>query len=367
MRRYSCNQLRKARIGVIGAGNSGRIAIESLLEENYYHAQFILVDTDQSSMALSKQGEHPLFDRILLVDNQSKPHKTLYGTDGDTHLGEAATWGTTNKIKSVIRHFDMLFLLGGLGGGTASAALPIIAQAAKELDIMTVAIVTSPFGFEELERHRIAYQSITALNLLADALLVMHGDDLLDQVKTRTHLEKAWAQANKLRHNCVYIIEQLTQYPSIINIDFADVKAILNNKGASLFTHGIGKGDEKIQQAVQNALICPWLGHSIVGAKNLLMHIVVPVDQPFLDIVEVANKITASVGSQASIIWGVSEDPCLGDEIHILLLATGFNEITQTSHVTNSFMREALDYKRERHTLADHYWSVGHREASAPN
>ena len=362
MRRYTNTHSRQARIGVIGAGNSGRISIHRLLQKNYYHADFILVDTDQESLNKSQRENGQLFDHILLADQKSPFPNDFTGTDGNINIGEKATRGTYNRIKAVIQHFDLIFLVGGLGGGTASAALPIIAQAAGELNIMTVAIVTSPFGFEGLDRHRIAYQSITALNSLADTLIVIHGDELLQLVNDRTNLDGAWAEADTLRHKCIHIIEQLTQYPGIINIDFADVKTVMEGNGTALMTMGTGRGENKVADAVEEALTCSLLNRSIIGAGNVLMHIVTPPDHDFFEVANIAESVTNAIGKQADIIWGVSEDTCLNDEVQILMLATGFCEITQISHSTTDTMRIAREEElveiREKSSLADHFWSL---------
>ena len=344
MRRYTNSHPRQARIGVIGAGTSGNSSIHRLLSQHYYHADFILVDTDQKSLEQSKRRDTQLFEHIL--------------------LGEKATRGTYNRIKAVIQHFDLIFLIGGLGGGTASAALPIIAQAADELDIMTVAIVTTPFSFEDVERHQIAYQSITALNSLADTLLVVHGDEILQKVADRTNLDLAWEKADELRHKCIHIIEQLTQYPGIINIDFADVKTVMEGNGTALMTMGVGRGEKKVAEAVDNALTCSMLNRSITGAGDVLMHIITPPNHDFFEVADIAQSVTNAIGTQADIIWGVSEDSCLNDEVHILMVASGFCEITQVSHSINTNMREARVETRERNSLADHFWSMAKEQIS---
>ncbi len=358
MSRFTNTMPKRARIAVIAAGNSGRNSITRLLENNEYLAEFILVDTDPSLIYEEKQKDNPKFESIFLVDDQAPIPNDRIGTHGNTALGEEATRSTINQIKSVIEPFDLLFLIGGLGGGTASAALPIIAQAATELNIITIAVVSSPFSFEPLERHRIAYESIFALNTLADTLLVMHGDELLKTAKTRVHLEKAWEAADDFRHRCIHIVEQLTQYPEIINIDFADLTRIMNGQGVALLTMGVGRGVNKTKRAISNALVCPWLNRSIVGAQNVLMHIVMPPNEPFFNIAEATQHVTGIVGGQAEIIWGVSEDPDLKNELQILVIATGFDELTQVTHTTNSFMRKALDNQHESYSLKDYYWNV---------
>ncbi len=357
MSRFTNTMPKRARTAVIAAGNSGRNSITRLLQNNTYLADFILVDTDPTVIYEEMQKDNPKFESIFLLDKQAPIPNDMQGTNGNTALGEEATRSTIDQIKSVIEPYDLLFLIGGLGGGTASAALPIIAQAATELNIITIALVSSPFGFEALERHRIAYESIIALNTLADTLLVMHGDDLLKIANTRIHLEKAWEMADDFRHRCIHIVEQLTQYTDVINIDFADLTRIMNGKGAALFTMGVGRGVGKTKRALEAALICPWLNRSVIGAQNVLMHIVVPPNQTFFNIADVTHHVTQMIGSQTEIIWGVSEDPDLDDEIQFIVIATGFDEMTQVTHTTNPFMRNALDNKHESYSLKDYYWN----------
>ena len=132
----------------------------------------------------------------------------------------------------------------------------------------------------------------------------------------------------------------------------------MNGKGAALFTMGVGRGVGKTKRALEAALICPWLNRSVIGAQNVLMHIVVPPNQTFFNIADVTHHVTQMIGSQTEIIWGVSEDPDLDDEIQFIVIATGFDEMTQVTHTTNPFMRNALDNKHESYSLKDYYWNL---------
>lgn len=370
MRRYTHTCPRQAKIGVIGVGNSGQCSIDRLLKNNYYHAEFILADTDKSHLNRGRYSGAQISQRILLADQRSAGFNDNRGTAGDVQLGRQAALGTATRIQSVIRNYDLLFLIGGMGGGTATTALPAIAAAAAELDIMTIAIVTTPFGFEGSKKHKIAHAGIAELNSLVDTLIVVHGDDLLDMVDDRLNLDAAWGQADHLRHRCIHITEQLTQYPGIINIDFADVKAVMEGNGTALMTMGIGYGANRVEEAVEAALTCNMLNRSAAGAGNVLMHIVTPPNHDFFEVADIAKKITEAVGTQADIVWGVSEDTCLHDEIHILMIATGFCEITQIAHKNSVPMREAVIEARaqenhERYSLADHFWTLAKEQLTS--
>lgn len=369
MRRYIHTCPRQARIGVIGAGNSGICSISRLLKNNYYHADFILVDTDKDQLHKTDIADGQILHRILLADQRSLELKSRKGTKGNLELGTQAAMGSITRLQSVIRNYDLLFLVGGMGGGTATTALPVIAEAAAELDIMTVAIVTTPFGFEGSFKQKNAHHGIIALNSLVDTLIVLHGDQLLNMIEDRLHLDEAWSQADNLRHRCIHIIEQLTQYPGIINIDFADVKAVMEGNGTALMTMGVGYGENKVADVVKSALHCNWLERSAAGAGNVLMHIVTPPNHDFFEVADIAQKVTEEVGEQADIIWGVSEDTCLHDEVRILMVATGFCEITQIAHSNSVPMREAITEtrareNRERYSLADHFWSMAREQIS---
>jgi len=369
MRRYIHTCPRQARIGVIGAGTSGICSIKRLLENNYYHADFILVDTDKEQLHTEGIASNQVLHRILLADQRSLELNSRHGTKGNLELGNRAAMGSITRLQSVIRNYDLLFLVGGMGGGTATTALPVIAEATAELDIMTVAIVTTPFGFEGSLKQKNAHHGITALNSLVDTLIVLHGDQLLNMIEDRLHLEEAWGQADHLRHQCIHIVEQLTQYPGIINIDFADVKNVMEGNGTALMTMGIGRGENKIEDVVQSALHCNWLDRSAAGAGHVLMHIVTPPNHDFFEVADIAKKITEEVGEQAEIIWGVSEDTCLHDEVRILMVATGFCEIAQIAHSNSVSMRDAITEtrvreNRERYSLADHFWSMAREQIS---
>ncbi|MEM8858742.1 MAG: cell division protein FtsZ [Chloroflexota bacterium] len=367
MRRYTNICPKQAKIGVIGAGKSGYRALKELLDHNYYHADFIYADTDRPSIEQSRTEVDQLVDRIWLADQQGDTQTTLNGTGGDFRSGENATLRTMQRIKASIRNFDMLFLLGGMGGGTATAALPIIAQAAAEQDIMTIAIVTSPFSFEGRERSNIAQVGINRLNSLTDTLIVLHGDELLQKVDNRVELDVAWSEANELRHKCISIIEELTQYPGIINIDFADIRSVMEGNGSALMTTGTGLGENKVEEAIQDALNCSTLNRSATGAGQVLMHIVTPPDMDFFEVHDIADGITQSIGEQANIIFGVSEDTCLHDEVRIYLIATSFCEITQMSHRYSDSMKTAVSQNRERQSLADHFWSLAKDQLTGYN
>ena len=371
MRRYTHTYPRQARIGVIGVGNSGQCSVSRLLKDNYYHAEFILVDTDKTHLNRRRIGDEAVIERVLLTDQRAAEFNCCRsGTKGDVALGKQAAVGTMTRIQSVIQNYDLLFLFGGMGGGTATAALPVIAQVAAELDIMTVAIVTTPFGFEGRPKHRIAHKGVAELNSLVDTLIVAHGDKLLDRIDDRVNLEQAWAEADLLRHRCLHITEQLTQYPGIINIDFADVKAVMEGNGTALMTMGVGYGENKVEDVVENALTCDMLERSAAGAGNVLMHIVTPPNHDFFEVADIAQKMTEAIGTQADIIWGVSEDTCLHDEVNILMVATGFCEIAQIGHANSVPMRNAIvesrqQESRQRYSLADHFWSLAREQFSS--
>ncbi|MEM9774248.1 MAG: cell division protein FtsZ [Chloroflexota bacterium] len=364
MRRYTNTVPKQAKIGVIGAGKSGYCSIKELLSQNYYHADFLYVDTDRPLIEQSKSDVNQLVDRIWLADQQNPSKITPNGTNGDFRSGEHATFRTMQRIKAAIRNFDMLFLFGGMGGGTATAALPVIAQAAAELDIMTVAIVTSPFGFEGTNRHKIAQIGINRLNSLTDTLIVLHGDELLAKVDNRVELSEAWSEANELRHNCISIVEELTQYPGIINIDFADIRAVIEGNGSALMTMGVGIGENKVEEAIADALNCKTLNRSATGAGQVLMHIVTPPDADLFEVHDIADGITQSIGEQAYIHFGVSEDNCLFDEVRVFLIATSFCEITQMAQQYSEPIKTVVSQSRERQTLADHFWSLAKDQMS---
>lgn len=370
MRRYTHTNSRQAHIGVVGVGKSGHSSINCLLENNYYHADFILADTDRRHLNQNHKGNNQICERILLADRHSRSVSTHNGTKGNSELGKQATLGTLTRLKAIIQNYSLLFLFGGMGGGTATAALPIIAQAAAELNIMTIAIVTTPFEFEGSHKNIVAHQGVDDLKSLVDLMIVIHGDQLLDMIDNRVDLESAWAEAGVLRHRCIHIIEQMTQYPGIINIDFADVKTAMKGSGTALMTMGVGHGENRVEEAVERALKCDILKRSAEGASNVLIHIVTPPNHDFFEVTDITQRITDALGPQTYIKWGVSEDTCLHNEIRVMMVATGFCEITQIAHVNSIPMRRATtEAHREdnyaQHSLADHFWSLARDQMSS--
>lgn len=355
MRRYSHPKVKHARIGVIGLGEAGGKAIKRLVSRNYYMTDFVVMDTDIDSLRDAIGTPHV---KPVLIGDRGDKSTLGMGTKGSIKRGVHAAAKSAVRIKNTIKEYDMLFLIGGLGGGTASGALPVVAKIAKDLGILTVALVTTPFSFEEKSRLSMAHACIKNLKQMVDTLIVVPNDRLHQLTEQKVNLESTFEIGDSLLDRCIQVIEQLTQYPSLINMDFADVESIMKNQGAALMTMGIGRGKNRATDAAVQATVCPILDMTMRGAKNVLLHLVISPDVDLFEIEEACNVIKNEAGADAYLKWGVSVDECMSDEVRILLVATNFNELTNFVVSMPKSVRKVVDAEREKNSLSDHFWSM---------
>ena len=196
------------------------------------------------------------------------------------------------------------------------------------------------------------------LRQIVDTLIVMPNDRLHTLTERKVDLESAFHIGDSLLDRCIHVVEQLTQYPSLINMDFADVRSIMKDQGAALMTMGVGKGELRATDAAQQALTCPILNSAITGAKHVLMHLVISPDVDLFEIKEACDLIINEAGSDAYVKWGVSVDECLSNEIRILLVATNYNELTNFVVSVPHSVRTVIDEERKKESLAEHFWSL---------
>ena len=305
-----------AKIKVIGVGGGGNNAVDRMIEAGVDKAEFICVNTDAQQLSNVKAGT------VLQIG--SKITNGL-GAGAKPEIGREAAEETKEELKKLIADADMVFVTAGMGGGTGTGAAPIIAETAKSLGILTVAVVTKPFFFEGPQRMRNAEEGIKMLAEKVDALVTSPNDLLFKIADKNTCIEESFKLADDvLRHGVQGIIEVITQR-GIVNCDFADVRTIMKDSGVAHMGIGIGKGEEAAQEAVMNAIESPLLETSIEGAQNVLLNITGGTEFSLVEMGQVSSIVKDKVSPDANIIVGTAKDDSLKDEIKVTLIATGLD------------------------------------------
>jgi len=307
-----------ARIKVIGVGGSGGNTTNHMINSKVRGVEFIAINTDGQDLhhCLAKK-------KIHIGKNLTRG----LGTGMNSEIGKRAAEETREEILETLKGADMAFIACGMGGGTGSGAAPIIAKAAKETGCLTVAVVTKPFFFEGLHRMRIAEQGMEELRQSVDALIVIPNDRLLQTIDKETTAKQAFAVCDDVLKRAVEGISDLVTTPGIINIDFADIKSVMENAGAAIMGIGYGTGEKRAEDAAKMAINSPLLEVSIAGAKGVLFSIAGGDDLTMFEIQDAAKIITESVDSNARIIFGTVRDEKLKKgEVKVTVIASGFPE-----------------------------------------
>ena len=307
-----------ARIKVLGVGGSGRNALNHMIEQKVKGVDFISVNTDSQDLhhSLAKK-------KIYLGKNLTRG----LGTGMNPEMGRRAAEETKDDIQEAIKGADMVFVACGLGGGTGTGASPLVARTAKELGALTVAVVTKPFSFEGQQRSKIAELGLDELRKEVDAIIVIPNDRLLSTIDRNTTVKNAFATCDEVLRQAVEGISDLITTPGIINIDFADIRAVMENAGAALMGIGLATGENRAVEAARKAINSPLLDLSISGAKGVLFSIAGGEDLTMFEIQDAAKVITESIDPQAKVIFGTVRDEKLKkNEIKITVIAAGFPE-----------------------------------------
>jgi cell division protein FtsZ len=304
-------------IKVIGVGGGGNNAVNRMIESGLKHVQFIAVNTDQQALELCDA------DTRLPIGNKLTAG---LGAGGVPEVGEKAALEDQGSLENVLNGADMVFITAGFGGGTGTGAGPVIAHVARELDILTVAVVTKPFDFEGRRKRRLAEEGIEKLRQEVDTLIVIPNQHLLKIVERRTPIKEAFVLADDVLRQGVQGISDLITEPGDINIDFADVRTIMQGQGDALMGIGIGTGDNRAVDAATNAINNPLLEDArIEGAQGILVNVTGDDDLCLTEYEEVLKIITANASHDALIISGTTTNGALSDEIRVAVIATGFN------------------------------------------
>ena len=307
-----------ARIKVLGVGGSGKNTVNHMINSKVKGVDFIAINTDAQDL------HHSLAKKKIHI-GKNLTHGL--GTGMNPDLGKRAVEETKEEVLEAVKGADMVFIAGGMGGGTASGAAPIIARAAKESGCLTVAVVTKPFFFEGQQRMRIAEAAIEELKQAVDALIIIPNDRLLQTIEKNITAKNAFAVCDNILREAVEGISDLITIPGIINIDFADIRSVMENAGAALMGIGSASGENRAVEAAKAAISSPLLEISINGAKGVLFSIAGGDDVTMFEIQDAAKVITESVDPNAKIIFGTVHDEKLKKgELKITVIASNFSD-----------------------------------------
>jgi len=304
-----------ATIKVIGVGGGGGNAVNRMIEEGLAGVEFITVNTDGQSLLLSKART-----RVRIGDKLTRG----LGAGGNPEIGRKAAEESADELYEVLRGADMVFITGGMGGGTGTGAAPVVAQGAKELGALTIGVVTRPFTFEGSRRLQSAEMGIEDLKSKVDTLIVIPNDRLLQIVDKRASLNDAFRMADDVLRQGIQGISELITVPGLINLDFADVRTIMSEGGAALMAVGTATGEDRARKAAEAAISSNLLDVTIDGARGILFNVTGGPDMSLFEVNEAAAIIKETSHADVNLIFGAVVDENMRDQIRITVIATGF-------------------------------------------
>jgi cell division protein FtsZ len=320
MLEFDTNMEELATIKVVGVGGGGNNAVNRMIEHGVEGVEFIAVNTDAQALNLSKAE--------VKVQIGTKLTRGL-GAGANPEVGKKAAEESREQLEEVLQGADMVFVTCGMGGGTGTGAAPVIAQVSKDLGTLTVGVVTRPFSFEGKRRSTQAIGGIDSLKEAVDTLIVIPNDRLLEIVDKNTPMLEAFREADNVLRQGVQGISDLIAKPGLINVDFADVKTIMYDKGSALMGIGIATGETRATEAAKKAISSPLLETSIDGAHGILMNITGGTNLSLYEVQEAADLVTSAADSEVNVIFGSVINENLNDEIVVTVIATGFDEAKQ--------------------------------------
>jgi cell division protein FtsZ len=313
MRDSSGNYL--AVIKVVGVGGGGTNAVNRMVDAGLGGVEFIAVNTDAQA--------------LLMADADVKIHIGSHATRGlgagaDPAVGQAAAQESRDELKEALKGADMIFVTAGEGGGTGTGAAPIVAELGRELEALTVGVVTKPFAFEGRRRADQAEVGIQNLRDRVDTLIVIENDRLLQVVEKKTPVTEAFRIADDILRQGVQGITDLITVPGIVNLDFADVRTIMRDAGSALMGIGVASGENRAAEAARTAVSSPLLEQSVDGATGILLNVTGGAELGLFEVNEAAEVVTGAADQNANVIFGAVIDDSLGDEVRVTVIATGF-------------------------------------------
>ncbi|WP_242222080.1 cell division protein FtsZ [Bacillus cereus group sp. BfR-BA-01380] len=317
MLEFDTTQDQLANIKVIGVGGGGNNAVNRMIENGVQGVDFIAVNTDAQALNLSKAET-----RMQIGGKLTRG----LGAGANPEVGKKAAEESKEQIQEALRGADMVFVTAGMGGGTGTGAAPVIAQIAKELGALTVGVVTRPFTFEGRKRATQATSGIAAFKENVDTIIVIPNDRILEIVDKNTPMLEAFREADNVLRQGVQGISDLIATPGLINLDFADVKTIMSNKGSALMGIGIGTGENRATEAAKRAISSPLLETSIDGAQGVIMNITGGTNLSLYEVQEAADIVASASDPEVNMIFGSVINENLKDEIVVTVIATGFDD-----------------------------------------
>ncbi|MCL1965126.1 MAG: cell division protein FtsZ, partial [Firmicutes bacterium] len=336
-----------ASIKVVGCGGAGGNAVNRMVQEGLRGVEFISVNTDKQALALSLAP-----NRVQIGEKLTKG----LGAGAIPDIGRRAAEESREEIAQMLKGADLVFVTAGMGGGTGTGAAPIVAEVARDLGCLTIGVVTKPFMFEGKQRMKNAEGGIQDLMQRVDTLVVIPNDRLLQVVTKGTTMMEAFKIADDTLRQGIQGISDLIAVPALINLDFADVKTVMESGGMAHMGIGVGKGENSMVEAAKNAVSSPMLETSIDGARAVLMNVTGGTNMSIVDINEAAQLIIQAADNEANIIFGAGIDESLEDEVRITVIATGFEK---TPFPPREPARKPHERERERVYSAESAASYG--------
>ena len=324
----SGNFNQKPIIKVIGVGGGGGNAVKRMIDNDVQGVEFIVANTDAQVLKLSRCE-----NRIQLGKKLTRG----LGAGAKPEIGKAAALESQDEIRAALDGADMVFITAGMGGGTGTGAAPVIAEIARELGCLTVGIVTKPFNFEGPARMREANKGLSELKPHVDTLLVIPNEKLLSIIDPHTTMLEAFKEADNTLRQGVQAIAEIIAVAGVINIDFADVKTVMTNKGTALMGVGVGSGDNRVIEAARRAIHSQLLEVSIDGATDAIVNISASTSISMFEQVEAINEIRSASTSELNIIYGATLNEDLGDEVVVTVIATGYDLKANQSEMVDLF------------------------------
>ncbi|EAF9818797.1 cell division protein FtsZ [Listeria monocytogenes] len=350
-------------IKVIGVGGGGNNAVNRMIEHGVQGVEFISVNTDAQALNLAK-AETKLQIGTKLTRG--------LGAGAVPEIGKKAAEESREQIEEALKGSDMVFVTAGMGGGTGTGAAPVIAQIAKEMGALTVGVVTRPFGFEGPKRTKQALTGTEAMKEAVDTLIVIPNDRLLQIVDKNTPMLEAFREADNVLRQGVQGISDLIAVPGLINLDFADVKTIMTNRGSALMGIGIATGENRAAEAAKKAISSPLLETSVDGAKGVLMNITGGSNLSLYEVQEAAEIVSSASDEDVNMIFGSVINDELKDELIVTVIATGFDEAKQAQQQAQANRRpnQSIQVNRPNYAVQDEqqndYAQNAPQQANAP-
>ncbi len=303
-------------IKVVGVGGAGGNAVNRMVDDGVKNVEFIAINTDRQVLNVSK-ADHT----IQIGEKISKGQ----GAGGDPERGARAAEESKDEIEAVLKGASLIFITAGMGGGTGTGAAPVVAEIARDLGILTIGVVTKPFSYEGPRRMKFAEQGIQNLRQLVDSLVVIPNDRIRQIIDPKTPAKKAFEEVDGVLKQGITSVSDLIDTNGFINLDFADLRSVIQNAGLAHMGVGYGSGKEKADQAADMAISSPLLETSITGAQAAIINICGPNDLEFGDAERISTRIQEALHPMAAIYWGIVYDDSLNDEVKVTVIATGFD------------------------------------------